>query len=1189
MQLTKFNQIILEAIAESEGPVTLGLLPLSQKDEEACISDVVDYCAGRLNTLVYLLQIMAPAAAAYAIAAGASQSVVEGARFWEPFSKKLNIDLTNNLAREQLSNAFRAACRSLGVVAPDVSEMPWKNIAPMMAQASILHLWTEALGAGVQTTLRNHPLPDLEDSKALRQFAKYLASHIHSQQNLRSILLTEVGPIVVHRLISSCIYNRYDILPSHLVEPMKKAFEASGRQVTLKSPYVSFSMMHGGFELVLPKQPGKLTSYQTHWLVNGNQYSPVTEERLSEFQFEVGSGKIDVRLKKVGSGYPDQEFMVNLALDEPFRIFEQKTMREKSAHIGEETTVPPGEYLLIMKPEVTTNDANFEEIRGAYKVLDGITLRPGLEPLVLTHEGVESTISPALKAGIYQSDDAGHFITIADGTNLHYGKVIGFQAFIPKNQHSGEIGIQIYTGNDKLLEKYQPLQEHEQGVYDYSQNLQESFFEAINTLPPGIHPIQVRLTTNLTSVIRDLWYWKGLEHISKHLGFKCSNLPQNIEYRSSKGIQESKDGCAFTPSYTAPRILIALKGGASIELLRPGVQAISIDPEDGWKTEIRSNENFTVRKSDTRVIQLESGGFEKWSIQCNEKEFAVLDQKKTKHYIGIRSILAEFGKSGRITAVNEEGEMIRLFGYSSGLIASPLLLNEDHGKGIEKWSTKIPLEGIGRIGLIIRDYSQSPVSSNNEVITLCNSEDFPLSEDDVYSEPRDGIRVLMKQLPAVDQVDERLKVSIHISPEKIAKSLLMIEMVHMANHEDEWSSLHCIDSSNASQLCIVVSGEAPVQSDDCTWWNHLWRISQSTVSKDDCRIYESLTDEDLRNGLQTISRFTTIKYPSNVYFHRAKYFSSLSHRLATRCESIGFKNDNIWWDAASEELADHADALETPLTRQFHFTQNHHILSSIWAGDMPFESSKQGSVMKSLSLVREVQKIGGRVKYARAMGHSHPIELFTSFKNFSLINSGKSTDFNDFDFNAFFKDILKRTLQHAEGGIVHEAAPVLSARHLLQSINALNRRVRVLNRASAADAEHVLSRVLQSLSNTHIQLENKIITLNSKIGYRPEGRAANLDRPDYYESLHFPELPSLSNNQAKQIADLTWGFCLVIRAKAHGKMGSTEAREILNIFSGTSLPTHPINLILSFAPELFSYYIALLDFALFKPESHTHL
>lgn len=243
----KANQTILDAISESEGPITLGLLPLSAQEEESCITDVINHCSGRLTTLIDLLQILTPAAAAYAIAAGASQSVIEGARFWDPLGNKLNIDLSNNASRERLSNAFRAACRSLGVVSPDVSEMAWVNIAPMMAQASILHRWTEALGAGIQTTLRIHPLPDLEDPRALRRFAKDLASHTHSQPNLRNILHTQVGPIVVHRLISSCLYNRYEILPAHLVEPMKQAFEGGGRQVTLKSPYPSFSMVHGGF------------------------------------------------------------------------------------------------------------------------------------------------------------------------------------------------------------------------------------------------------------------------------------------------------------------------------------------------------------------------------------------------------------------------------------------------------------------------------------------------------------------------------------------------------------------------------------------------------------------------------------------------------------------------------------------------------------------------------------------------------------------------------------------------------------------------------------------------------------------------------------------------------------------------------------------------------------------------------
>jgi len=1181
----KANQTILDAISGSDGPITLGLLPLSEREEESCIADVVTHCSGRLTTLVDLLQILTPAAAAYAIAAGASQSVVEGARFWEPLSNKLNIDLSNNASRERLSNAFRAACRRLGVVCPDVSEMTWKNIAPMMAQASILHRWTEALGAGIQTTLRMHPLPDLDDPRALRRFAKDLASHTHSQQNLRSILLTEVGPIVVHRLISSCVYNRYEILPAHLLEPMRQAFQGGGRNVTLKSPYVSFSMVHGGFELVLPKQPGKLTSHHTHWLVNGSQYSPAIEERLSEF--EIGAGKIEVRLKNVASGYPDQDFTANLSLDGSFRLFDEKTMREKSVRIGEETTVPPGEYLLVMNPEASSNDANFEEIRGAYKVLTGITLRPGLESLVISHDGVESTLSPALKAGIYQTTEEVQFSVLTDGRNLHYGSAFGLQAFIPKNQHSGQIGIQISTGPTVLFEKTVALQSHDQGVYDYSPDLEVALREAIQTLVPGVHPLHVRVTTNAASVSRDLWYWKGLQRVSNHMGFLCSESPLNIDYRASKGIQQSKNGCGFSPSYTGPRIVIALKDGVAIELLRPGVQAIIIDREDDWQSEIRSGENLTVKGADKRVIQMESGGFEEWSLQCNGKEFAMLCRKKTRQYIGLKSLLYEFGKSGRVCGVNKDGESLQLFGFSSSLVASALSLEQDHGKGLEKWTTKIPLEGVGKLGLLVRDYSRSPVSTDAGVIPLIDDEDLPESDVEITIEARDGVTAVVRCIPANGNLEARVKVCILIAPEKTSTSLLTIDIVQMLPLGGEWGPLYCADGSSTSQLCIVASGEAQVQADECTWWHHLWRVSQNGLTGDEKIFYAELTDGEVRAALDTISLLTAVKYPSSVYFHSAKYFSSLAHKFSNRRLSSGHRDVNIWWTMAANELENYSDAVAAPVVRQFLFTQNPHTLRRVWTSDAEIESTSKSNVIHSLSLINKIQEAGGRVNYAQSVFHEnrHPCELFSSFKNWSQVSSGQASDFQEFDFNLFFKDILKRTLQHSEGGLVHEATPVLSARHLLHSVNALNRRIRVLTRASSGDSDHPLTKSLQSLSRTHAQLDSRIITLNSRIGYRPEGRTANLDRPDHYEPLHFPTLPTLSSVQAKQIADLAWAFCVVNRAKAHGRVVSQEAREVLTLFSGTSLITHPINLILSFAPELFSYYIALLDFSLFTPKA----
>ena len=456
------NQIILQHLLAAEGPITLGLLPLSADEEERCIKQVVDYCNGNIDRLFNLIGILAPGAATYAIAAGASQAVHQGGAFWDPLSQRLKIPFYNPQERERLAGAFSTACRRLGVIDPDVSSMAWKNVAPMMAQASILHNWAEALGQGVQTAIKNHPLPDLEDPVALGKFALSLNHHIHNQPNLKKILQTEVGGIVVHRLISSCVYGRFEILPSHLIAPMRAAFESGGRQVSLKSPYVSFSTTHGGFELILPKQPGSLTSHATFWQVNGVQYSPLNERRLSEF--EIGQRKQEIRLRNLPKGYPDQTFAVDMSLEKPFRVFDVATLREKNVRLGSNTDLLPGEYLVVMMPDVSSDEPEAEELRGDYRILPEITLRPGIEPLHIFHGGAKSILSPSLKAGIYHAAEDAQSVLLEDGLRLHYGNSFDFLAYIPKDQHSGSLKIAITRGESKLHESESQLEQSDQGV-----------------------------------------------------------------------------------------------------------------------------------------------------------------------------------------------------------------------------------------------------------------------------------------------------------------------------------------------------------------------------------------------------------------------------------------------------------------------------------------------------------------------------------------------------------------------------------------------------------------------------------------------------------------------------------------------------------------------------------------------------
>lgn len=1171
------NQKILEVIAAADGPITLGLLPLSKEEEEECISQVIECCHGSVTILTRLLRDLTPAAAAYAIAAGASQAVKEGGRFWQPVSDRLGIPLNDPNERESLSIHYRNACRSLGVVDPDVSGMTWRHIAPMMAQASILRRWVEALAKGLQSTVRHRPLPDLEDYRALEGFAMDLAERVHGQPNLRSVLKTEVGPVVAHRLIASCIYDQFGILPAHLVAPIQEALRDSGRQVSLKSPYASFSTVHGCFELVLPKQPASLVSHRTHWVVNGVQYSTGSEQRISEF--ELGAGGVSVELRDLGRDYPDQEFEAVLGLDIPFRVFDQETLRERRVTIGGKTELTPADYLVVMRSDCRSNDEEGEEERGQYRVLQQVSMRPGWEPLEIEHGGEKSVLLPALKAGIYQSAEEGVSTLLEDGSRLHYGDVFGFLAYIPKSQHSGSFSVKISSREKILVEEEVSLEEEEEGVYDYSEDLERLLRRAVDSLTSGVHPIRIEMQARAASVIRNLWFWKGLDRISQHLGFLCSEPPANIDYGASKGLKPSERGCELPKNFHAPRVVIALREGERLKISRPGVRALSTDPSDGWESGLSGSDTLSVSEGDRRIITFQSGGFEKWSLRCNGTEFASLDERRTEVHLGLLFFLSGFGQTGVIEACNSNGDCIRLFRFASDLVAKRLQHEIDHGRNLHYWKTSIPTEKLERLGVSISDYSHSPNPEITGPIEVYRSQ----GEGEEWEvELGDGLKVDLVHMPAENHVARRVKASLEIDPESVGPKLLLIEWFQGSADADSWEPLRCEEGANTSQLAVLFQGDISELGHPAGWWTHLWSVNQTRLEDDDLGLYEEIDPESMEEGLRAVSRLTSMKLPSEVYAYSGKYLSTLGHKLAERRRSVGSLDTDLWWKAGAAELQRHSAEKQAPVVRQFLLTSNVPMLAGVWMGEADDKDGNQGVVVDSLNLVSQVCECGGRVEYAQAVFHDskHPPELFTSFQNFNQVLSGQQTRFAGFDFAAFFKPLSARVVEHSESGDALDSFSLLSARHLLHSITCLNRRSRVLSQAVDQEAGHGLSVALHTLSEVHNQLEGIAYFLNCQVNYTPAPRSVNLDRMEHYDTQYFPDLPALSSNQAKQIADLTWTICLLIRLTAHNVISGETFEERFRLFTGRSIHTNSLNQVLSFAPELFAYYTALFDFAL---------
>ena len=1175
--LTEANQTVLDAIAASEGPITMGLLPLSESDGENCIRSVIGFCNGKLERLLNLMRISAPAAACYAVASCTSQACTGGRKFWAPVTNRLEIDIHSPLDREKFSDIYEQTCVRLGVVNPDVGSMAWSHIAPIMAQASILHAWTDGLASGINTTIKTTPIPDLEDPAALDNFSRSLASHIHNMANLKNVILTEVGGIVAHRLISSYVYGRYDILPTHLQAPMREAFASSGTVSTLKSPYVSFSHALGEFELVLPKQPGKFTSHQTHWLINGTQHSVQSENHICESELPMGT--VEIQLKELGMEYPDQKFKVTIGLEKAFRIFDERNMREKQVSEDSDITLPPGDYMVVMLPEVSTNDPAFEELVGKYKLLSRLPLRPGSEPLEISQHGRTVTLNCALKTGIYHDGDSGDYVTLGNGQLLHYGPSFGFLTYVPKDQHRGTLKIKIMSDEQTLLEEDQELHSHEEGVYDYSTRLEDALVKCIGGLPPGIHPLELGISTSSSSASRKLWYWNGLERISDSLGFICINAPENIKFRTSKGIKKSTRGCEFLPDYHAPEVVITLDNNVELHIPRAGVQATSYSSEDDWEEGLNSGDSISVRERDSRIIKFHSGGFQQWHIDCSGRELAKLDRTRTQYSISLRSIVAQFGNSGNISAVCENGDKFTLFSYATSLIASPLMHSADHAAKQDIWTTDIPSEDLGDLALELINYTTDPDTPPLLTTLLSGSGLEDETEFDV--EICSGITAGIKQLPTKNNNPAQIRLTVTIDTETVDGELLFLNVMHMPQGTEKWINLHCKEPHNTSQLTITSLHSAHEIVEGCSWWNHLWHISDKGLTIDMKEIYEDVPPEKIDSALGTISRIISTKYPTDMFLNSASYLLSLPYRLYRRRAAAGEYDADLWWHNATNEIAEHAASRTSPVVRSFLFASNSHALTHQWDSGTHVIHTDPHNIMACFSLLERVKSIGDRVSYASAHYHlgTHPEELFQSFDNFGKVMTGHDAHFGSFKFNDFLSAMTRKAEAHSEKYSSLEQPPVLSARHLLSAITALNRRSRTLWKASESDdPDHMLHGRVQALTLTHRQLEKSIRNINQSIGYQPSQRLSTYES----ETIYYPDLPSLDNPQAKQLADLSWALCVTARATAHGKMNLTTFTKLKNQFSADNIAKHPINLVLTFAPELYAYYTALLDFALLK-------
>jgi hypothetical protein len=1173
MDIAEANELITSYLNASPYPTILGLLPLSaEEDKQVTQTTLAELSKWNgiddVTALSYQLLYGAPAATAYTLIQAASKAIQPDTHnlFWEPFEKSLSIQVPS-AERSKLAQILYKCCHNLDVLQPDASNIHNVYVAPFIAQAGIIHAHVEPLAKAIETGVKKYLLPDLEDMGDVRRFSDELADVIHHHPLLKKIILSEAGPILVHKLLVSHAEDNFGQLPHHLREPFRNAFSQAGSGVSLRTPHLTYSHAHG-LVLRLPSQASKLLTGSSHWNLLGIQLSAHETLDLPIAQIPAGLEKIELRnLKDFGT----RSFSWIAPEENGVFIFNEKTGRQVAFKEGEITSVQPAKYCVVMPNDAVSNDTEYEEKCGSWKLLAGVEIRPGVEPLTIDWLDKSWVLQPELKGSIHRLDDCSDFLFLQDDDRiLHYGKTTGLVACLPKSAVSDSedhkpqaCSIIIHYGEGSTKEVGAVLDHDSSKDFDFIDNLEPSLQEVISGLTPGLRELEVVVRSGKQSVKRRFWFWQGLNHFSKSLGFKCDRFPENIATRNLAyhGLMVNGTNLDFVPGFNEPSIRIPLNDHRQLTLRRPGVEMFLLHEGSSQPERLPMGSSLSLAADESRQLIIRSGGYERWEILTKGEMIRTLTPSRPNFQISLSRLAAQFGDSSHFIIRPETGSQASLFTYSSELVTTPLQMQETATE--QTWSTQISSQRIGALRVKCYDYTEC-LSPDPQIQELWQA---ATSESTVKVDLREGI------CTSVTLSEALLKLDCSFLSASLTGKFLRIEFEFQEAETEIWSPLECAETVGKSSLTLIYDHPGKDSA-----WSMLRKYSGQKLKDKLSADHRLWVTKNLSELLQTCSALSSIKYPSIVFAQSAKHLAALSYRLGT-CLPQSKHLLSTWYQQGVKELDALTQSSSQIIVRRFLFSSLPLSLSVLEYGP-GIDSENASHLVRSMFWAGHIASHGGRVELAKqAFSTSEKLweELtpaFGSFQNFGAVIGGQEQNFSHFNATKFFTDIqaeIKRLLPKDPD---LEDAPILSARHCMLATRQLQRSDRLMRQSELAGADHILNRSFLPLAASHRATETMMRSLNDKVGYRPA--------PDQISLCPRIGLEDCCP-RSMQLADLAWTWALTVRLRAHALITETTYEGLIHALIPSDAGAYnSLNLVLNYSSELFAFYVALIDFAHFK-------
>lgn len=1178
--LEEANQLVLGKIGNQGESLILGFLPLSLAEEEAVLRLAREALTRPFASVISLLRT-APAAMAYALAVAPGRTLTEGGRFWPALKDDLGLDVSSP-SRVELAEKFRRTCRSLQLMDGTIEEIAWVHAAPFIFQAGILHFWKDALATALRCTLKQVPPPDCEDSVALRRFTDELINHVHNQPTLEKLLGTDVGCLLANRLVQAYSRQDWQVLPPHLQEPIRLAFQEIGRGAVLKSPYLTFNPAYHQLEIVLPTVPGKFASADTYWALNGRRYSARQQWEIPTS--ECLDAEVKIELRQLFGSYRPQAYAVTTTLGGtiPFRLFRKDTGRERRVSLDAVIDLSPGAYLVVMASDIRTNDEGYVVATGAYRELE-FELRPGDDPVILKRGEETWTLRPERHAGIYVNRDRANVVTLTDGENLHYGDDLGLVAFFPAEENvAGPTALILSCKEHNLTRVHQYTESIAvQGGYRFETELNHALKDILALLPPGIHRLHLSLVRATARIDHTIWYWRGLRLITS-VGFDCEALPTNLKIRDCKGFIEKEGALCFPEKFHGTSMVVAIRAPeVELKIPRAGVQVEIKDAGTEWEDIVSPTIPTIVQPNDKRLLRFSSGGYQEWSVLSHTRAISVLNAKRPSYVTTLAGLSAELGGAGRVFAKGENGTSIPLISIMRPLTSDLPRFNLDHANNTETWRFRLPLPENCEIGVSITDLSSAPDAAACPVAVIANSTNGALSfQDFILTDAGNGETILVVNAKEKDGTSAtegtfiRVRTTMQIAALK--DRLWMLDFHRRTNAADPWIPLECAERIGYSSVRLFAWGEMPPGA-DALWWHRLRRAEKYQNDSKFIDAIASMSSGDLRRALRFCREFLSWKYATTVWVRQAKRLQIMPRHLARLRFRMDDESAAVWWDEAADELARFSASPTNPVVRQFLFATR---LDSL---RIPSSSMTRLSVMANIAPLARALAVPSAIHSVRTLREyllpatdrgELAREILYCYKNFQRVATGRDPDFEDLDLNTYLAGgtgvigLSSASVALDETLPRFEVTTLLGAEHLLSAVRALNRRCRPLHDVSNGDPDQGLATMVQALEAMSQRVDRVAPVIARRLGWN----SGSADGQSYWTP------PLLENVQANKAASLIWCIAALSRLTANGYFTSQEytARMELLLAPVDNAEANAARL-LSLGPELFAFYVALFE------------